>query len=53
MAVMGATLRATSKAVVIPISVFNRSVKKTEEVIAENYGKLVPHPYTVKEFVES
>ena len=49
MAVMGATLRSTSKAVVIPSLFFNRSREKTEEVIAENPGKkLVPLLYGEK-----
>jgi 6-phosphogluconate dehydrogenase len=52
MAVMGRNLALNIESRGYTVSVFNRSREKTEEVIAENRKKLVPH-YTVQEFVES
>lgn len=53
MAVMGRNLALNIESRGYTVSIFNRSVDKTDEVIAENLGKNLAPFYTVEEFVAS
>ncbi len=53
MAVMGRNLALNIESRGYTVSIFNRSRKKTDEVIAENLGKKLAPYYTIEEFVDS
>ncbi len=52
MAVMGRNLALNIESRGYSVSIFNRSKDKTDEVIAENPGKISSN-YTIEEFVDS